>query len=51
MGVSLGATRVMRMARRSDNLGDGDTLRAFEVLLLPGSVYFQRFVSPEGLHV
>jgi alkylated DNA repair protein alkB family protein 7 len=43
MGVSLGSPRVMRMVRRDTR--QSDSLRAFEILLLPGSVYIQRYVK------
>lgn len=45
MGVSLGAPRVLRMTRRTEGLRDSDTLRDFQALLIPGSVYIQRLVS------
>ena len=48
MGVSLGAPRVMRVVRRTHdqerNCVKGTHVpSAFEVLLLPGSVYVQRY--------
>ena len=50
MGVSLGAPRIMRMARRTRNeerncTKNIHTADAFEVLLLPGSVYIQRYTA------
>jgi len=50
MGVSLGPPRIMRMTRRTRNDGrsctkDIHAVDAFEVLLLPGSVYIQRHTA------
>jgi alkylated DNA repair protein alkB family protein 7 len=46
MGVSLGAPRIMRMTRRNKERTCAEGAHvpdAFEVLLLPGSVYIQRY--------